>query len=65
MSDALKSYFAKREKVEVAAGSIEKFSGAMDQIIPEIVKDMKKGEQRAAELRYARSTQSKPRKRKG
>ena len=64
MSNALKTYFAKREKVVVAAGSIDKFSGAMDRVIPEIVKDMKKGEQLAAELRYARTTNAKSRKRK-
>jgi hypothetical protein len=64
MSNALKAYFDKREKVDVAAGSVDKFSGAMDRVIPEIVKDMKKGEQLAAELRYARTTHSKSRKRK-
>lgn len=55
MSNALKSYFAEREKVEVAAGSVDKYSDAMDRVIPEIVEDMKKGEQLAAELRYSRT----------
>jgi hypothetical protein len=59
MSDALKAYFAKREKVEVDPKSLRDYPAAMDLAIPKIVNEMKRGEQLAAELRYARSTKSK------
>lgn len=64
MSNALKAYFSKREKVTINAGSLTEYSKAMDRVIPEIVEDIKKGERDAAELRYARSTQASVAKRK-